>query len=180
MVALPYRASGLVQWPSRDSGHWPLQSIRFTLKTAQFLRWHPRRTQRIRLYKLSLGRPETLARWAIENLHRLPRGQQVSRKTACKNAEIRECEAARSTDRNEKPHRARGSAGSSPSQRLVLLMLLAETQGFEPWIQVLPRCTLSRGVPSTTRPRLRKRRWNACSGVCRGRSIPEPVASRAG
>ena len=77
-------------WPSRDSGHWPLQSIRFTLKTAQFLRWHPRRTQRIRLYKLSLGRPETLARWAIENLHRLPRGQQVSRKTACKNAEIRE------------------------------------------------------------------------------------------
>ena len=32
---------------------------------------------------------------------------------------------------------------------------LAETQGFEPWIQVLPRCTLSRGVPSTTRPRLR-------------------------
>ncbi len=31
---------------------------------------------------------------------------------------------------------------------------VAETQGFEPWIQVLPGCTLSRGVPSTTRPRL--------------------------
>ncbi|GEM_PF-5616990 len=34
--------------------------------------------------------------------------------------------------------------------------LLAETQGFEPWIRVLPRCALSRGVPSTTRPRLQK------------------------
>ncbi len=34
--------------------------------------------------------------------------------------------------------------------------LLAETQGFEPWIRVLPRCALSRGVPSTARPRLQK------------------------
>ena len=31
---------------------------------------------------------------------------------------------------------------------------MAETEGFEPSIQVLPRCSLSRGVPSTTRPRL--------------------------
>ncbi len=34
------------------------------------------------------------------------------------------------------------------------IFVLAETQGFEPWIQVLPRCTLRRGVPSTPRPRL--------------------------
>lgn len=33
---------------------------------------------------------ETLARWAIENLHRDARSQQVSRKMACKNAEFRE------------------------------------------------------------------------------------------
>ena len=32
---------------------------------------------------------------------------------------------------------------------------LAEKEGFEPSIQVLPVCTLSRGVPSTTRPFLR-------------------------
>ena len=108
--------------------------------------------------KLSQNHPETRIRRRIENLHRHPRGQQVPRKMACKNAEFREWGCARSTGRNEKPHRARGSAGSSPSQRLVLPMLLAETQGFEPWIQVLPRCALSRGVPSTTRPRLRKRR----------------------
>lgn len=38
----------------------------------------------------------------------------------------------------------------------VLARYLAETQGFEPWIRVLPRCALSRGVPSTARPRLQK------------------------
>ena len=31
---------------------------------------------------------------------------------------------------------------------------LAETKGFEPLRQVLPVCSLSRGVPSTSRPRL--------------------------
>ena len=34
-------------------------------------------------------------------------------------------------------------------------LILAETRRFELPIQVLPRCSLSRGVPSTTRPRLR-------------------------
>ena len=37
------------------------------------------------------------------------------------------------------------------------LVLLAETKGFEPLIQVLPGCSLSRGVPSTSRPRLRQK-----------------------
>ncbi len=85
-----------------------------------------------------------------------PRGQQVSRKTACKNAEFREWDGVRSTGRNEKPHGARGSAGLSSSQRLVCYSFLAEKEGFEPSIQVLPRCALSRGVPSTTRPLLRR------------------------
>ena len=35
---------------------------------------------------------------------------------------------------------------------------LAEKEGFEPSIQVLPGCALSRGVPSTTRPPLRRPR----------------------
>ena len=35
--------------------------------------------------------------------------------------------------------------------------ILAEKEGFEPSIQVLPVCTLSRGVPSTTRPLLQKK-----------------------
>ena len=35
-----------------------------------------------------------------------------------------------------------------------LSQFLAETKGFEPLIQVLPGCSLSRGVPSTSRPRL--------------------------
>ena len=55
-----------------------------------------------------------------------------------------------------------GLSGGPPSHKRKkplklkgLFFLLAETQGFEPWIQVLPGCTLSRGVPSTTRPRLR-------------------------
>ncbi len=39
-------------------------------------------------------------------------------------------------------------------QGAVFQYKLADTQGFEPWIQVLPGCTLSRGVPSTTRPRI--------------------------
>ena len=39
-------------------------------------------------------------------------------------------------------------------RKALIYSFLAETQGFEPWIQVLPGCTLSRGVPSTTRPRL--------------------------
>ncbi len=34
--------------------------------------------------------------------------------------------------------------------------LMAEKEGFEPSMQVLPACSLSRGVPSTTRPLLRK------------------------
>ena len=32
---------------------------------------------------------------------------------------------------------------------------MAEREGFEPSMQVLPACSLSRGVPSTTRPSLR-------------------------
>ena len=112
--------------------------------------------QNIRQSELRTHRPETLANSVIENLHRHPRSQQVSRKMACKNAEFPERGGARSTGRNEKPRRARGSAGLSPSQRLVLPVLLAETEGFEPSIQVLPECSLSRGVPSTSRPRLRK------------------------
>ena len=42
------------------------------------------------------------------------------------------------------------------------LRCLAETKGFEPLMQVLPACSLSRGVPSTSRPRLQpfKRRDN--------------------
>ena len=32
---------------------------------------------------------------------------------------------------------------------------LAEREGFEPSMQVLPACSLSRGVPSTSRPSLR-------------------------
>ena len=39
-----------------------------------------------------------------------------------------------------------------------IIRVLAETEGFEPSIQVLPVCSLSRGVPSTTRPCLRTRR----------------------
>src|SRR5690606_17367164 len=35
-----------------------------------------------------------------------------------------------------------------------LSLFLAETKGFEPLRQVLPVCSLSRGVPSTSRPRL--------------------------
>ena len=31
---------------------------------------------------------------------------------------------------------------------------LAETEGFEPSMQLITACSLSRGVPSTTRPRL--------------------------
>ena len=34
----------------------------------------------------------------------------------------------------------------SESSRWRISWYLAETQGFEPWIQVLPRCALSRGV----------------------------------
>ena len=40
--------------------------------------------------------------------------------------------------------------------RGVVACYLAETKGFEPLIQVLPGCSLSRGVPSTSRPRLQK------------------------
>ena len=69
--------------------------------------------------------------------------------------------------------------GLTSSQRLVLPMLLAETQGFEPWIQVLPRCTLSRGVPSTTRPRLRKRAEREARGRLQGAEYTANI-SRAG
>ena len=82
-------------------------------------------TQNVCHCKLSPYHPRTRTRWAIKNLHRDARSQQVSRKVPCKNAEFREWVDARSTGRNEKPHRARGSAGLSPSQRLVLPMLLA-------------------------------------------------------
>lgn len=58
----------------------------------------------------------------------------------------------------------------------VFVNKLAETQGFEPWIQVLPRCTLSRGVPSTTRPRLRSKATTTLA--IRSRSIPEATAQR--
>ena len=36
------------------------------------------------------------------------------------------------------------------------LLYLAEREGFEPSMQFLTACSLSRGVPSTTRPSLRK------------------------
>ena len=52
-----------------------------------------------------------------------------------------------------------------------VIWILAETQGFEPWIRVLPRCTLSRGVPSTTRPRLRKRLHYADPVLWPGRAV---------
>ena len=92
---------------------------------------HHRRTQYIRQSELRTHRPETVANRAIENLHRDDRSQQVLRKTACKNAEFKKCGGARSTGRNEKSRTARGSAGLSPSQRLVLPVLLAVSQGFE-------------------------------------------------
>ena len=47
------------------------------------------------------------------------------------------------TNKRKKPFKIKG-----------FILFLADTQGFEPWIQVLPGCTLSRGVPSTTRPRV--------------------------
>ena len=40
-----------------------------------------------------------------------------------------------------------------------LFFHMAENEGFEPSIQVLPVCTLSRGVPSAARPILR---WEEC------------------
>ena len=56
---------------------------------------------------------------------------------------------------------------------------LAETEGFEPSIQVLPECSLSRGVPSTSRPHLQRMcngSWYGASGqtescVCREQVI---------
>lgn len=38
-----------------------------------------------------------------------------------------------------------------------LFSYMAENEGFEPSIQVLPVCTLSRGVPSAARPILLKK-----------------------
>ncbi len=54
------------------------------------------------------------------------------------------------------PRRAQARRSSPPNNnaRFRGRSCLAETEGFEPSIQVLPRCSLSRGVPSTSRPRL--------------------------
>lgn len=90
-----------------------------TVRSIEYLGAHPYRTQKICQHKLGAERPETLANRAIENLHRDASSQQLSRKTASKRVEIRERGGTRSTGRNEKPHRARGSAGLSSSQRLV-------------------------------------------------------------
>ncbi len=48
-----------------------------------------------------------------------------------------------------------GNKGVVSLQTLVKPIDLAETRRFELPIQGLARCSLSRGVPSTTRPRLR-------------------------
>ena len=48
-------------------------------------------------------------------------------------------------------------------ERRLFAGYLAETQGFEPWIPVLQECALSRGVPSTTRPRLRYYKSMSCN-----------------
>ena len=76
--------------------------------------------------------------------------------------------------------------GIRTDQREFGQVLLAETEGFEPSMQVLPACSLSRGVPSTSRPRLRKGAMIAVSArpvkpknqiirTCRGRM---PCAKR--
>src|SRR5690606_40471110 len=52
------------------------------------------------------------------------------------------------------------------------LLRLAETEGFEPSMQVLPACSLSRGVPSTSRPRLLASRF--LSMPARGALYPKP------
>ncbi len=61
----------------------------------------------------------------------------------------------------------------SESSRWRISWYLAETQGFEPWIRVLHRCALSRGVPSTTRPRLRDHWLQMLAWIGRARSIHE-------
>ena len=55
----------------------------------------------------------------------------------------------------EKPRVAYRQAGHSVRCQQGHQNHLAETEGFEPSMQVLPACSLSRGVPSTSRPRLR-------------------------
>ena len=75
-----------------------------------------------------------------------------------------------------------GQESKRPESRIDT-RLLAETQGFEPWIQVLPRCALSRGVPSTTRPRLRNGDELRARGRLQGAKytrivIPRSLASR--
>ena len=57
---------------------------------------------------------------------------------------------------DEKKSRTLTVAWNSGLLRTTSDICLAETEGFEPSIQVLPECSLSRGVPSTSRPRLRE------------------------
>ena len=49
--------------------------------------------------------------------------------------------------------------------------LVAETKGFEP-SRRFPACTLSRGVPSTTRPHLRRRSYRGQGGKTRRKHSP--------
>ena len=55
---------------------------------------------------------------------------------------------------------------------------LAEPKGFEP-SRRFPVCTLSRGVPSTTRPRLRRPVYWAAARGTREISMPEPIQGKS-
>ena len=121
------------------------------------------------------SKPASIGRFGV--LHQAPQGQQVLRKTASKNAKFRKWGSAGSIGRNEKPRRAWRTAGLQISRREFAPSVLAETQGFEPWIQLLTGCTLSRGVPSTTRPRLLIPDWPEKS---RARIPARPAKSNFG
>ena len=69
------------------------------------------------------------------------------------------CNTIAKTELGETPEAARA---------LGFVVLLAETEGFEPSRQVLPVCSLSRGVPSTSRPRLQARFGGAMIATPRG------------
>lgn len=68
--------------------------------------------------------------------------------------------------------------GRTRRQALCLKMYeMAETKGFEP-SRRFPACTLSRGVPSTTRPRLRRCVYASAEGETRAKTVPMQKSCR--
>src|SRR5574343_1388949 len=78
--------------------------------------------------------------------------------------------------KEEKPRTARAGRGNSIRCQQDYQNYLAETEGFEPSMQVLPPCSLSRGVPSTSRPRLRT--FNEARMIAIPRPLVKPYWSR--